>query len=97
MISTKEISKISTRKAFTKNFILCAVLICLLCGCGKDVQTKSGNTQENGSREISDKEKEEKNTETDSATIQQNTAKNLFYKTGDLRFLCAVQKMDIII
>ena len=88
MISTKEISKISTRKAFTKNFILCAVLICLLCGCGKDVQTKSGNTQENGSREISDKEKEEKNTETDSATIQQNTAKNLFYKTGDLRFLC---------
>ncbi len=88
MISTKEISKISTRKAFTKNFILCAVLICLLCGCGKDVQTKSGNTQENGSREISDKEKEEKNTETDSATIQQNTGKNLFYKTGDLRFLC---------
>lgn len=88
MISTKEISKISIRKAFIKSFILCAVLICMLCGCGKDVQTKSGNTQENGSREISGKEEAEKNTGTDSATTQQNTAENLSYKTGTLRFLC---------
>ena len=89
MISTK---KVFTKKMFTKIFVkwmfglvLSTILICLLCACGKDAQTESGDTQGNGNRETTGK-----NTEIDNNTTQaqQNTAEKLSYKSGDLRFLC---------